>query len=132
MTELTDKTIELDKFTATVLEPGLIENHIKPGMNMEPRDAWELKKINRDLSEGRDYVVLITSGHLSSVSKDAREVVASKEFAGHTIAKAILVESLGHRIVGNFYLSVNKPFIRTRIFTDRNDALRWLKGQLNS
>ena len=53
MTELAEKKIELDKFTAAVLEPGLIENHIKPGMNIESRDAWEIKKINRDLSEGR-------------------------------------------------------------------------------
>jgi len=131
MTEIEAKKLDMDKFTSTVLEPGLIENFVKPGMNMEAKDAWEMKKINQDLSEGKEYVVLVSSGHLASVSKAAREVIASKEFVGNTLAKALLVESLGHRITGNFYLSVNKPFLKTRIFTDREEALKWLRLQLN-
>lgn len=130
MTEQILKQVDLEKFTAKLIEPGLVENYIKPGMHMEPRDAWELKKINQDMNEGNPYGVLIVSGHLSSVSKEAREIVASREFVGQTVAKALLVDSLGHRIVGNFYLSVNKPFIKTRIFTDRTEAIKWLKGQI--
>lgn len=131
MTQLTTKKLELEKFTVTILEPGIVEDHVKSGMHMETRDVWNLKKINQDLMGNRTYAVLISSGHLSSVSKNAREVVASKEFVGRTLAKALLVESLGHRIVGNFYLTVNRPFIKTRIFTDRNEALHWLRLQLN-
>ena len=74
---------------------------------------------------------MVISGHLSSVSKEAREVVASREFMGKTLAKALIVDSLKHRIVGNFYLSVNKPNIKTKIFSERAEALKWLRIQLN-
>lgn len=87
MTEQILKQVDLEKFTAKLIEPGLVENYIKPGMHMEPRDAWELKKINQDMNEGNPYGVLIVSGHLSSVSKEAREIVASREFVGQTAQK---------------------------------------------
>lgn len=124
-------SIDFDKFHLTLVENGIIENYVKPGVLIEAADAWEIKRQNLILSDQKEYCVLVVSGHLSSVSKEAREVVASREFIGKTLAKALLVDSLGHRIVGNFYLSVNKPKIKTKIFSDRTEALKWLRNQLN-
>lgn len=130
METLLQNEIDTKKFKATMIEPGLIENYIKPGVNIDVSDAWEIKKSNLELTNGNSYAVLVVSGHLSSITKGAREVVASRQFVGKTIAKALLVESLGHRIVGNFYLTVNKPLITTRVFTDREVALHWLRSQI--
>lgn len=130
--DITTHLVETDKYTIRELEPGLLETVIKNNATIESRDAWEIKKYNLKISNNKPYVVLVTSGHLSSVSRGAREVVASKEYVGNTIAKALLVESLGHRIVGNFYLAVNKPFIKTRMFTEREEALAWLRKELNT
>ncbi len=130
MTTLQTK-IDFDKFHLTLVEHGIIENYVKPGVLIEAADAWELKRQNLLLSDQKEYCVLVVSGHLSSVSKEAREVVASREFIGKTLAKALLIDSLGHRIVGNFYLSVNKPKIKTKIFSDRTEALKWLRNQLS-
>ncbi|MBK9191731.1 MAG: hypothetical protein IPM77_09575 [Crocinitomicaceae bacterium] len=127
METLLQKEIETVKFKAKMIEPGLIENYIKPGVNIDVADAWEIKKSNMELTNGNSYAVLVVSGHLSSVTKGAREVVASRQFVGKTIAKALLVDSLGHRLVGNFYLTVNKPLITTKIFTDREAAINWLR-----
>jgi hypothetical protein len=124
-------SIDLDKFNLTLVEAGIIENYIKPGVLIEAADAWELKRQNLLLAEQKEYCVIVVSGHLSSVSKEAREVVASREFVVKTKAKALIVDSLGHRIVGNFYLIVNKPYIKTKIFSDRSEALKWLRIQLS-
>lgn len=124
------RKIDLGSFVITEIEPGIFENFIKPGAHVGTEDAWELKRQNMELSGGLPYCVLVVSGHLSSVSKEAREIVASKEYVGVTKAKAFLIESLGHRIVGNFYLTVNKPHIKTKLFSNRNDAILWLRQQL--
>jgi hypothetical protein len=124
-------SIDLEKYRLTLVESGIIENYVKPGVLIEAADVWEIKRQNLILTDQKEYCVMIISGHLSSVSKEAREVVASREFMGNTLAKALIVDSLGHRIVGNFYLSVNKPFIKTKIFSDRTEALKWLRIQLN-
>ncbi|MBS1636860.1 MAG: hypothetical protein JST26_13165 [Bacteroidetes bacterium] len=120
-----------EKTEVLILEPGIIENIVKPGAIIETEDIRLLKEKNERLSKGKKYAVLVTSGHLSSITKEARELVASKEFAQNTMAKALLIESLGHRIVGNFYLRINKPHIKTRLFADRDVAILWLKSVVN-
>ena len=125
------KEIFTSKCWATLLEPGLLENKILEGHVLEPDDVQEIKKVNIDLTNDDNYAVLVIFGHLSEVSQGARELIASKEFQRKTVAKALLVTNIGHRLLGNFYLSVNKPAIKTRLFTDRESAIEWLKAELN-
>jgi hypothetical protein len=122
--------IESNRFSAFLLEPGIIENAIKPGVHLEVKDMLAIKKSNQAIAEGAAYSVLVTSGHLSSISNEARILTASSEFAEGTIAKALLISSMGHRIVGNFYLTVNRPALPTQIFTERQKALDWLRQKV--
>ena len=120
------------KCRARLLEPNLLENKILDGFTVEPDDVHELKKANIELTHDGNYVVLVIFGHLSDVSKGARELIASKEFQRNTLAKALLVNNIGHRLIGNFYLSVNRPAIKTQLFTDRELAIMWLRQELNT
>lgn len=122
--------IDHKKFRLTLVEEGIIENYVKPGILIESVDMWEIKKQNLILAKNQPYAVLVVQGHLAEVSRDAKETAASKEYVGITRAKALIVDSLGHRIVSNFYLSVNKPHIKTKIFNDRNEAIKWLRERL--
>ena len=112
-----------------MLEVGIVENTFKDGSYIEPEDFYELRKTNLDLMKNQPYAVLVSSEDLTSFSKEARELIASREFAGITVAKALYSRSLGQRIIGNFYMQINKPFIRTKLFTDRDKALQWLREQ---
>jgi hypothetical protein len=116
------------KGAAVWLESGILENIINSGENVLPDDLWTLKHLNNQLSDVVPYCVLITSGHLASISKEAMELSASAEFAETTIAKALMVNSIGHRLVANFYVTVSKPRIRTKVFSDREKALEWLRN----
>ena len=57
------------------------------------------------------------------------------ELAGHDgrifrrmiVALAIFADSPASRVIGNIFLTVNKPIFPTRIFTDEGDALDWLE-----
>ncbi len=125
------KEIFTSKCRAVLLEPGLLENKVLDGYTLEADDVLELKKVNVELTNDDNYAVLVIFGHLTEVSQGARELIASKEFQRKTVAKALLVTNIGHRLLGNFYLSVNKPSIKTRLFTDRNSAIDWLRTELN-
>jgi hypothetical protein len=118
------------KCRVRLLEPNLLENKILDGFTMDVGDVEELKKVNIAMTEDGHYAILVIFGHLSEVTKGARELIASKEFQRNTIAKALLVDNIGHRLVGNFYLAVNRPHIKTRLFTDRELAIKWLKEEL--
>lgn len=119
--------IETDRFVITLIEPGIIELYVKPGTAIEPVDMLRIKELNLNMTAGQSYSVMVLSGFMSSISKSAREISASREYVQNTLAKALIVESLGQRIIANFYLSVNKPHLKTRIFSNRQDALEWLR-----
>lgn len=104
-------------------------NHFNSGENIEVEDFYELSRVNYHLVKSKPYTVLATAEELTSFSAEARELVASEKFAGVAIAKALLISGLSQRIVGNFYIRVNKPHIKTKLFTDREEAISWLREQ---
>lgn len=125
-----EKNIESDKFAVQVIEKQIIENIIKVSADLDVDDVIKLKKVNESLMNGEKYVILVNSLEYSTISNEARNLVASKEFAKDTIAKALLISNFPHRLVANFYIKFNKPFITTKIFTDRTKAMKWLREQL--
>lgn len=118
--------IQLKKIRIQVIEEGIIENYFLSGESIEVDDFKELKLANLELMCNKPYTVLVSAEELTSFTSEAREFVASKEYVGVTIAKALLISGLGQRIIGNFYMKVNKPYIKTRLFTDRQKAIDWL------
>lgn len=44
------------------------------------------------------------------------------------IAEAILVETTANRLMANVYVNYNKPRIPTKIFTNEEEAIKWLKS----
>lgn len=118
-----------ERFDIIVLEPGIVEVIIKESVHVEATDVRRIKEINRSFMKDARYCVLVTSHFLSAISREARELSASAEFNKETIAKALMTNSTGHRLVGNFYLTVNKPHIKTKLFSERLKAIDWLRKQ---
>jgi hypothetical protein len=122
-------TIQLKKIRIQQIEEGIVENYFLSGESIEVDDFLELKKANIELMNNKPYTVLVTAEELTSFTREAREFVASREYVGITIAKALLISGLGQRIIGNFYMKVNKPYIKTRLFSDRTKAIDWLRKE---
>lgn len=119
-----------DKVEFKDLGNGIIENIIKENVAVEYDDVLKIKQVNQSLAKGKKYALLVSSEPFATITKEARELSASKEFANTTLAKAILIESLGQRLVVNFYLSINKPKIETKMFSiqEKEIAIEWLKS----
>lgn len=126
MSENTLQAIELEKCHVLLLEDGLVENRMKENIQLEVKDVLELKEVNTAMARGNKYCVLVTANHFNAVTADARRVSASPEFVGQTIAKALLVHNTATKLVGNAYITVNRPAIPTKLFSCRDSALAWL------
>lgn len=118
------------KATIRLIEPNILENVIHDDVTIDTNDLLEIKEINKSFTEGKPYVVLVDSGLTSSITKEGRELSASKEFQQRTKAKAILIRSLAQRLVSRVYIRINKPKTVTKIFSDREEAIEWLRRQL--
>ncbi len=121
------KKITTNKYEITLIEKGIVETYMLPNSIIDAADIHEMKNYNLQLCENTPYVMLLTSGHLSDTTKEARELSARKDFSQLTLARALLTNSIGHKIVANFYLRVNVPHVKTKLFSDREKALTWLR-----
>ncbi len=78
------------------------------------------------LSGGQPVCVLKIAGLGSTVDTDSRHYIANERGARYSIAEAIVIQSFAQKIIGNFYLKVEKPQKPTRLFTDTASAVEWL------
>jgi hypothetical protein len=120
-----------EKAEAFKLEGIIIENTIKENVVLEVEDVRSIKEINLRLCEGKNYALLVDPKEGSSITDEARALLASPELGQYNLAKAILIHTNKQKIIGNIYLRVNKPFVKTRMFTNREKALVWLRQQIS-
>jgi hypothetical protein len=73
-----------------------------------------------------NYPVYCDIRGMKSADKDARNYLA-KEGSSYTKGVAVMVDSPMSKIIGNIYLGLNKPTTPTRLFTDKNEAVEFLK-----
>lgn len=120
----------LEKVEIFKLEGIIIENIIKEGVELQTQDVRSIKEINLSLCDNKNYALLVDAKDESTITDDARALLASAELAHLNIAKAIIIHTNKQKILGNIYLTVNKPHVKTRLFTDREKALTWLRTKI--
>ena len=81
--------------------------------------------------EGVSYPTFIDITSIKSVSKESRDYFASAEGYKCITAAALLIDSSVNKIIGNFFLQINKPPIPTKLFNRKSDAVFWLQQFLN-
>lgn len=79
-----------------------------------------------EITKGIPHPILKLPGKYTTVGKETREHVAKGNGARFSIAEAFVLRSLAHKLVGNFYLSVERPQKPTRFFNDVPSAETWL------
>ena len=94
----------------------------------------EVAKENIDAQESiRDGLnkvktrVLIEMTAVTEISKEARDYFANERTASIQRATALLVGSPVSRVIGNFFMGLNRPIYPTRLFTDPQKAIKWLQ-----
>jgi hypothetical protein len=66
------------------------------------------------------------------MTQDCRKHFAGPEHAATFSRCALIVTSPVSRIIGNFFLGLNKPLKPTRLFTNKEDGLKWLLEEIPS
>lgn len=91
--------------------------------------AMLLEFAKRTHVESEYFRVLIDLRTNPVISKEARDFAAGGGTKSYISAFAILASELSMRLVGNFFIHFHKPGQPTKIFTDENEARKWLLQQ---
>jgi hypothetical protein len=99
---------------------------VKPDMIVDIEDARENTRIVRELSDNNVLPILVDLRHINHITKEARDHFSMKERVPAVNAIAMVVKSPVSRIIGNFFLGLNKPVVPTQMFGTESKAMLWL------
>ena len=61
------------------------------------------------------------------ITREARNYYAGERTASIQRATALLIDSPLSAVIANFFMGLNKPLSPTRMFTNEDDAIAWLR-----
>jgi hypothetical protein len=119
--------VELETARVELRADGILHIHIKEGREMHLNDAIKVVEAMGTLGNKQKYPVLIDCGEFATIDKEVRVFSASKEANIYTLADAVAYHSFAHKLLVDFYVNHNKPSVETKVFTDNEAAIVWLK-----
>lgn len=119
------KHIVLDFVRIEFHEPDVIIYYYKPKTHL----TWEMilevyNETNKLINYKPCYMCGVIGAGLT-IEKEAREKGTTPEMLRYTKASAIVQNSLAHKIIANFIISVQRPSVITKTFTSLTEALNW-------
>jgi len=112
------------------LKDQIVENTIFDNITIDAEDSMELVYYSRKLMQGKKFSLLVNTGRNITVTKDAWTIFNHKKNEEHLLFKAIVIKSPLYYFLSEVYYSINKPNIKTKIFTDRDQAIDWLEKKM--
>ena len=115
------------------LENGIIYGEYFPNTVITLDLAKKAVQDRYTLTKGTSYPVLADVINLKFVEDDAREYLSSDEACKFVTALAVVTDKPISNLFANVYLKWNRPPVPTKLFTNKEKAIRWLKlfTQLN-
>lgn len=110
----------------------IIIGRFRDGAEVTGDDARENVALCRRMNAGGKRPVLVDLRAIKSQTAEARAYLAGPEGSAICQAVGLLIGSPVSRVLGNFYLGLNKPVVPTRLFTSEEEAQAWLRSFLSA
>lgn len=109
---------------------GIVQVNFGDDVELDAKEAKEIFEALGKIGNGKRVPVINIAGKNTTATREARTYSATEEAGQYTLADAYVVNNLPQKLIGNFYLNFNKPFVKTKIFGKVDEAIAWLKEQL--
>ena len=107
------------------LEDDLLIGYYKKDKKIDLAAAKQIVEDRLEFTGGLPVLILAINLGVRNMTKEARDYLAT-EGVKSVIAGAIITGSPVGSFIGNWYLSISKPLIPSRIFTRKEAAIKWL------
>ncbi|HWY37659.1 MAG TPA: STAS/SEC14 domain-containing protein [Bacteroidia bacterium] len=122
--------IDLSAYWTWMGKDGIVRTKVKPLAEVTLKEAQENSVVVNSFYVGKKYPLLVDSRNIKSITKEARDHFSIQNRETAVSAFAILIHSPLSRIIGNFFMGLNKPTVPARLFTEEKEAIGWLKKYL--
>jgi hypothetical protein len=98
----------------------------KPGSIWGIKAAKEAVALRLKFTEGKIYKAIAYIANVRTATPEAREYLSSAEAYEGVNKVAIVTHAPISTLLGNLFISINKPPKPTRLFKSKEEALKWL------
>lgn len=113
--------------TVSLRSDGIMQIDMKANNTLNLVDARQMVKAFAEVGEGKKYPLLFIAGDFALASPDARKYASGNEANQYTLASVFVVKNSIQKMMGNAYITFNKPITPTKIMTSQDEAVKWLK-----
>ena len=124
------RTVRSNTGEVTVRETGLIYARAFLNTNINLDEAKAYHAMVEHLSKRQPHCTVIDISGVKSISTEARKFLqeTSSEW-NKTLAVALVTTSFTSKMIGRFFLTVNRPSYPVKIFTDLREANSWARNE---
>lgn len=125
------KSIQIDtqKIVFTLRPDNIVQIECAPNTIMTIEEGKLSTEKVGQMVKGNPLPLLCDLTNVVKMSQDCRNHFAGREHAEVFSKCALIITNPLSKIIGNFFLGANKPLRPTRLFTDKEEGLNWLKNQ---
>jgi hypothetical protein len=116
-----------DKIIFKLSEDNILFTSCFPNTEMTLEDGKESTRISAEMVKFEPRPLHCDLTNVVKMSKECRRHFAGAEHAKTFTKAALIVTSPISRLIGNFFLGLNKPLKPTRLFNTKEDGLKWLR-----
>lgn len=116
-----------EDFSVSFTSNGLALVRIKTHNEVDVKHVMEIVNILKEFGNGKKFPLLILTAEYTLPTHEARAYIATPESDPYASAEAYVIQSFSQKLVGNVYLSLNKPARPTKMFNSEEKAIEWLK-----
>lgn len=118
-------------FTAQVRDDGILTYRPIPGLVLTRDIATQVLRIGLQIVARPPVPTLVLMQEIARVDREARAFFASAEYLSLTSQSALVVGSPVSRVIGNFFVGLNRLKYPCELFHDPELAIAWLRSFLS-
>lgn len=125
------KSTPTGKGEVKIYRSGIMHQTYEDNVELYSKDSQaEFEIYRKEYCQKTPRPILVDIRNIKSVSRESRNIYSSQETGELLSAAALLIGNPVSRIIGNFYLGINKTVMPVRMFTSDREAGDWLKNYL--
>lgn len=125
-----ENATEITAFYTWMGGDGICRTKTKLKAEISLKEAQENSVAVSSFYKNKKFPLLIDARDVRYMEREARKHFSTNGRDIKINCFAVMVKSPLSRMIGNFFMGLNKPAIPARLFDDENDAIAWLKNYL--
>lgn len=107
-------------------EEGILHIKMKKGVHLDMAKTLEYYEASTRMLGDKKALVLVDASEDYTIDEEVKPFLNSEEATRNRIAIAYVTNSTANKLMFNFFASFSKPAIPRKMFSDKENALRWL------